>query len=400
MVAIRYFCLSMLLIVSLRVPLEAALSNRQKATVRKRIVPAYHHENTQVAYQLLSGMLDQLDDQELQEINQILEEAGAPTVGTLLLDARLRHILPTRGKSIQAKPREAALVLPVLYDRIETFLRDLQVRFGEELPAYDGLKEYQDAYWDIHVAQNRVKNTTLLARHGVGLAENARRGKLKGLTDEERSRLDLDFHDFLPRLERASSNLHQVKAELRIRGVRRASEVIRSSREFKERLRASYIIGFDGPQAIRYLEEHDAATFTRPALRQEDLLDTVRAHVRLANESAGDLAKKSRLLYLGMHWWLRGRYGQGPEGLGLLKSRAALTSAMAQFPLFMPVRPPVPTDPAMARHAIPSIDRRHHYIWMYEPRRLFVERSSHVEVDEDIEETKQYTSRTKLSRFY
>ena len=47
--------------------------------------------------------------------------------------------------------------------------------------------------------------------------------------------------------------------------------------------------------------------------QDETLLATVEDKVRSARESAGDLTKQARLLYLGMHWWMRGRYGQGPE---------------------------------------------------------------------------------------
>ena len=42
-----------------------------------------------------------------------------------------------------------------------------------------------------------------------------------------------------------------------------------------------------------------------------------------------DLLEKSRLLYTGLHWWLRGRYGKGTDGFGLLKSPAAMKSEQA-----------------------------------------------------------------------
>ena len=176
---------------------------------------------------------------------------------------------------------------------------------------------------------------------------------------------------------------------------------MRDSGDFKERLRAAFSVSFDGPQVLQFLDAHQATDFHRPLLRDPDLAGRVREQLQSATELTGDLAQKSRLLYLGMHWWLRGRYGQGPEGMGLLKSQAALTSPLAQFPLFMPIRPPVPTDPTSSAQAIPKFDRRHHYIWMYEYRRLNLEQSTSTSViDRDINVSQRLTSRTKLSHFY
>ena len=126
------------------------------------------------------------------------------------------------------------------------------------------------------------------------------------------------------------------------------------------------------------------------------MLTSVAALVRLQRESAGDLVTKSRLLYHGMHWWMRGRYGLGPDGFGLLKSVAALNSPLAQFPLYMPAKTPTPTDPTISGYSVPKFDRRHHYIWMYEYRVL---RRRHTSETKVLNRKQELTS-TKLGEFY
>ena len=72
---------------------------------------------------------------------------------------------------------------------------------------------------------------------------------------------------------------------------------------------------------------------------------------------------------MGLQWWLRGRYGRGPEGFGLLKSELALASPQAQMMLYMPPETPRPND-SSTTDPVPQYDRRHHYIWMFEYRRV------------------------------
>jgi hypothetical protein len=87
----------------------------------------------------------------------------------------------------------------------------------------------------------------------------------------------------------------------------------------------------------------------------------VLAQSEQANKLAGDLVTKSTQLFRGLHWWLRGRYGQGTEVGGLAKSKAALKDAQLLVWLNMPARPPVPNDPTdKSTPNVPRFERRHH----------------------------------------
>jgi len=227
--------------------------------------------------------------------------------------------------------------------------------------------------------------------------------------------LNLDFELFLTELKQIATELNEVKAELRIRSLIKAADILRNSDDFKARLLASYTVGFAGEQVLSFLRSEEVKKFTRPMLRQENLLSTVQNYVTLAKESSGELSHKAQLLYMGMHWWMRGRYGEGPEGMGLLKAvvprngernrgnnrggnravNGASGGGIAQFALFMPMKPPKPTTPAAYGYNVPKFDRRHHYIWMYEYRRLTTRNTSVVK-----NSNREVTSKTQLSQFY
>ena len=111
----------------------------------------------------------------------------------------------------------------------------------------------------------------------------------------------------------------------------------------------------------------------RPRLSEPGYAEALTSDVERGKKLAGDMVKKSQLLFAGMHWWRRGRYGRGPELNGLLKSKAAQTDLAAQIPLIMPKEAPVPIDPAQnPLNQVPDYDRRHHYTWAWQTRQFSV----------------------------
>jgi len=77
-----------------------------------------------------------------------------------------------------------------------------------------------------------------------------------------------------------------------------------------------------------------------------------------------------------MFWWYRGRYGTGTAVYGLAKSEEAAAVPAAQFALYMPpdreLEPSDPTKVLRFDESTPRYDRRHHYWWAWEDRRLAV----------------------------
>jgi hypothetical protein len=133
-------------------------------------------------------------------------------------------------------------------------------------------------------------------------------------------------------------------------------------------------------------------------LADPELPARIREHVRHGQQSAGqEFIAKSRLLFTGLHWWFRGRYGMGTDGHGLLKSKAALASPDVMFALYMPQTTPVPTDPTKGGMQVPLVDRRHHYLWQFETRQISTGFNTFTE--KKFEGT-GYRRVTKLNQFY
>ena len=72
---------------------------------------------------------------------------------------------------------------------------------------------------------------------------------------------------------------------------------------------------------------------------------------------------------------MRGRYGHGPMGGGLLKKDRAKRDPRALIQLYMPAETPVPTPTVGELHGKPQIPlygRRSHHTWAWENRQIYV----------------------------
>jgi len=173
-----------------------------------------------------------------------------------------------------------------------------------------------------------------------------------------------------------------------------ADEVLTSSQDLEERFLAAFVLDLDGEQLAAqlqlpglFIKPDIAAAAAEQAAAMPDFSNAeqlryaqeVREHLTHGRKVAGvDLLIKSRLLFTGLHWWFRGRYGAGSEGNGLLKDKLALTSPQAMFGLYVPKETPKPTDPTVYGLQSPQIDRRHHYLWQFETKRIATSFSSGV----------------------
>ncbi len=160
-----------------------------------------------------------------------------------------------------------------------------------------------------------------------------------------------------------------------------------------------------------------ADALDNPALADPELPDRIAQLTAAGRSTAGKMTAQSHLFFEGLHWWLRGRFGRGPDGGGLLKSPLAARDERAAFGLEMPQRFPAPrrgADATLANDASTSYDqdypspddgirpdyeRRHHYVWTYEYRKLLKSYDEHSQSKTTARDD-QVTQRVKLSTFY
>lgn len=376
------------------------ISKRTQNQIKTKIIPAYHQNDWVANEKVLTNWVTKFDATELDRIDEILDEQGVPSIGEIILDARVAELL-SGASSAKSSPRELVRSMPVLYGRVEDVLEKIRATpfMSAELPSYQSVEDYHDVFWNIHVARNELTTAERSARYGLSILAETEKKKIRGLSDEELATLDIDFAKQASRVAEAINDLTEAKVEVQIMALDTATETMQSSKSYKDKLKAAYLIEFHADPVLQSLKKSTSG-YKRIALQDKTLLSSVEDKVHYARESSGDLTKQARLLYLGMHWWMRGRYGQGPDGMGLLKSANVLKTVEAQFPLYMPTSTPEPTAPEMSNYsqAIPKYDRRHHYIWMYEYRRMLSNVVLQGNTEHDSET--RTTSITKLNTFY
>ena len=351
----------------------AKLTPKQIAFVKNELIPAYQSGEPLSILNLVSGQLARWTDPQVAGINQLLAELQAPTLDKLITDARMNLVrVGMADKGPEGTAREAAIVLREIKRQIEDVLKVAQ---GIELmkdpfPKPKNMMEYRDLLWAAHVQNNLLINADALASQGNLISQSKIIAKAKNATAADKAIFATKFADITNRIRTVHRELNERGVELRVDRVKFANKVLEQSKDVKERFFAAFAVGIDGELLVQGFKEF-AGTFTRPSLNAPGYAEAVASDVERGKKAAGDLVKKSQLLFAGMHWWRRGRYGQGPELNGLLKNKAAQTNLAAQIPLIMPRESPVPIDPAKnPQNQVPDFDRRHHYTWAWQTRQF------------------------------
>ena len=340
------------------------------------VIPAYMQGDPQWLVTSLSQIVARVTPERVVLINQALSQSNLPSVSELLLDARLSLVLQGRSQVLpKPHPNEILLTIAPVEQAIEESLEFAQsiAVMQDPLPQIDSLKAFEKAFWDAHVLRNRLRTARMLAEYGQAMVREARTLRPKQIPAEQRSLLDTDFAELDSRLVAAGLKLEERSLELRVQRLALAAKICEGDAPIRERLEAAFVGDLDGELLEQFFTANRDYPFQNAMLRAPGTLKDIQSRSQRVRESPGDLVKKGRLLFEGLHWWMRGRYGQGPEGNGMLKSMQALTDPVALFSLYMPVETPKPTDPFdTSQYSIPEIDRRHHHIWQFEYRRINV----------------------------
>src|SRR4029079_401171 len=316
----------------------AKLTPKQVAFVKNELIPAHQSGEPLWILNLVSGQLARWTDPQVAGINQLLAELKAPTLDKMITDARINLArVGMAEKGPEPTTREAAIVLREVKRQIEEILKVAQgiELMKDPLPKPKNLMEFRDLLWDAHVQNNQLINADTLASQGNLITQSKIVAKAKNATAADKAIFATKFADISTRIRTVNRELNERGVELRVERIKFANKVLAESKDIKERFFAAYAVGIDGELLKQGFKEY-AGQLTRPSLNTPGYAAAVTSDVERGQKAAGDLVKKSQLLFAGMHWWRRGRYGLGPELNGLLKSKAAQTDLAAQIPLIMP----------------------------------------------------------------
>jgi hypothetical protein len=351
----------------------AKLTPKQSAFVQTELLPAYQGGEPLTLLNLVNGQLARWTDPQIAGINQLLAELKAPTLDKMLTDARMNLVRAgIANKGPEPTARETAIVLREIKRRIEEILNTAQkIKLMQEpLPQPKSLTEFRDLLWDAHVQNNELINADGLAQQGHLITQSKVVSKAKNATAADKALFGTKFADIITRIRAVHRELNERGVELRVSRVKFALKILQESKDIKERFFAAYAVGIDGELLVNGFNE-SPGPFGRESLNAPGFALALKSDVDRGKQLAGDLVNKSKLLFAGLHWWRRGRYGRGVELNGLLKNQAAQTQLAAQIALNMPRVSPVPVDPAKnPMNQIPDYDRRHHYTWTWQTRQF------------------------------
>jgi hypothetical protein len=331
-----------------------------------------------IALAQLAPLVGALDQERLLLVDEALAKRQLPSAGKLLAEARLS--LAQQNLADKAPPPtagEARLLLPALRDKVldELSRRDGHPAMSDPLPERSTIRGYEDLLWQVHVLNNQLEVARRLAEYTAFVAASIPPQMVAKLSDADRKIVEEDYRDLVTQADEAIAELGERGVELRVRRLQLAVAVLEDPVLTQERFLAAYAWNVDRQLIDAFYkkkEQQEPPVFLRDSLAALGMKAQIAADADRAKELAGDLTEKAHLLFQGLHWWTRGRYGRGPEVFGLAKTKAALRFPQAQLWLFMPEEPPDPTS--LAGGGYPYYDRRHHYTWAWEDGR--VQRSS------------------------
>ncbi len=348
---------------------DPALAKRHVEVLNQEVIPAYQRGNPLQVLQTLSPILGRLDDERIALADEVLRQQNVPPISKLLADAR-RTLVEQGLENTLPKPtlREVAIVAPRLAAEIKDIVADISLHpaMVNPPPRYKVVAKYEHLFWQIHVMQNRLINARRLAQYTDQFVRQLRAGKLDKLAPHQREAIQADYSGVLTQVDDAQLELGERSLQFRLDRLRLAANELLEPGVSEEKFLAAYSVATDSRILKDYLRS--GAPTNRAALAGPEVLAEVEWLETVGRERGGDLITKSELLFHGLHWWLRGRYGQGTDGFGLFKGEVALNSPEDMFRLNMPREPSEAAKfVSDADNAYP-VPRRHFYTWAWEDR--------------------------------
>lgn len=345
-------------------------------------VADYVKGNTQPALAYLSHLASRASDAKVAALDQYLREKKLPPLAKLLVQARLGAIHNQAIARLgRPNPRQILLELPELAASLDAELngaRDHRL-LKAPLPENATLVEYERLLDTTQGLRQSLEGAKQAAEHLAGLVKLIPAANRAGLKSPQAELVERDYQADAETAVDLSRRLAAVDALLRVRRLNKAADALRGKTTPAERLAAAYSWQEDAQRLAEFFKKFKGAPKTSGAqdlseLDAPGLAGRVSSTAELCRRLAGPLTEKARELYAALDWWKLGRYGEGPEMLGLARPEDASVNGVSARALYMPDEPPVPTDPAAPKAAdaaepqttVPHYARRLFHWWAWE----------------------------------
>jgi len=313
------------------------LSKKITQQVIQRIIPAIEAENEIAFLNASMPLIHSLKPDRMAAVDELCQQNGVTTVSErftdLVVSKSEQGINPTRATS---DVKMATIVLDGIVERLKAFeeTANQHAIMQEPLVVPADFQESEELFWDVHVLHNEFESASKEIKFGQALLKQ----HLRRLRRDDKGQ---QITEALTASETELKKLYQQIAEraavLRLQRFSKAHETLidpASKEDFELMLTSSMVLEQDGLVLETFLKDNDS--ISAELLQDPELPEKVKSMIASGQEAAGDVADKANLFRNGLHYWVRGRYGAGPQVNGLLKSPEATSSMVAMKLLYMP----------------------------------------------------------------
>ena len=354
--------------------------------VVEQVVPAIQSNDEILFLNASIGLIESSRPEELAAIDELCREQGVEPLQKYFADLVLEKAAQGINPRIAISDLDMSkIVFDGLLRQMGEFEKSLadHIVMEEPLAVPSDFQESEEVFWEIHVLHNEFDNLAkkiqlghaILSQHQIKL----RRKNEGQLLAEKLVTLEEQLTD-------KYNEIAGRAADLRLQRFNSAHAALSdpaSKDDFELMLTSAMSLEQDGSVLTAFLEDKGVDSGkvpSRDSLKVEGLREQVETMLVSGRKSAGDVAVKANLFRNGLHYWLRGRYGAGPEVNGLVKAPGVTQSAVAMEMLYMPKEMEKPISMFHSEEeTTPGYERRHYYTWAAEYRPVVKERSDHAQ---------------------
>ena len=346
--------------------------------VDEMVIPAMRANRNDVFMASMSDIIDRCNRKQLDAVEEYCEAKGVGSVRERFGNLAILQIEQGQiNLNTKLDLTLAVYLADELARKVETGLEllDKHQVMTDPLEVPDDWQRSEQLFWETHVFRNEFLNAQRLVDYGVAvLKPHFRRANKSG--DAETLSVFHRVDKLAQDLPKTFREMVEREAEMRLMRFTRSQKQLLAGGDFETLLVAAMCMELDAEKLTELFRENSSDSFTRVALQDPNLPKTVQKKWKEGREVGDDVSLKAILLRSGLHFWLRGRYGEGQLANGLLKSPEAMTSTLAMEGLYMPKQRPKPiSNYHDAESSEPGYDRRHYYTWAVEHRPLIENRT-------------------------
>jgi hypothetical protein len=344
-----------------------SLSAKQQSDVQAACA-AFQQGAPLTVVQRLSSLVSK--DEVQRDVEEELKRRQLPPLGEVLAAARLALVQQGQAGQVPRPTRnEVLLLLPAVKQRLHAMLDEISGRavLRDTLPPTETFAMFADVLWQLDAVESQLDDIEQVGGYLRTLARGLAKADLDKLDGELRAMVQNDdAGSLVASFDAIRGGLEERRVELAIGRLRLAAKILSQPQLTVDHLLAATVWSGDFQRASAFLKK-PRRTVRRAALREHDLTKSVTTLGEQLKKSSGPLSAKARLLQEGLDWWLRARYGAGPDAMGLVKGQEQVRTPDGRFELYLPNEFPRPHDPFIKpepdARARAQYERRHLYAW-------------------------------------